>query len=280
MAIDPSAVGTTAGTWRWSWGPSDCILYALGVGAGHDELAFVTEDSEGVAQAVLPTFAVLAAPRRPPPEIVGPYDPAMLVHGEHVLELAGPIPVRGAVSTTSTIVGIWDKGSGALVVSEARSVDAATGEWRFTNRASAFIRGEGGWGGPRRPSSLSSAKPSPRPPDEVVTYGTSPDQALLYRLSGDRNPLHSDPSYARRAGFGRPILHGLCTWGFTGRALLARLCGSDPAALRSMEGRFAAPVYPGDCLTVSIWVGGGGARFVTHARDGVVVVDRGRCTLA
>lgn len=298
MAIDPSAVGASAGSWEWSWGPSDCILYALGVGAGRDELAFVTEDSEGFAQAVLPTFAVLGGPRRPPPEIVGPYDPAMLVHGEHVLELAGPIPVRGAVCTTSTIVGIWDKGSGALVVSEARSVDAATGVWRFTNRASAFIRGEGGWGGRRGTSggpaagasaaaagasaaaAGASPRPPSRPPDEVVSFETSPDQALLYRLSGDRNPLHSDPSYARRAGFDRPILHGLCTWGFTGRALLARLCGSDPAALRSMEGRFAAPVYPGDRLTVSIWAEGDRAQFVTAARDGEVVLARGGCTLA
>ncbi len=266
----------------WSWDFSACILYALAVGAGTAELAFTTEDSEGVAQLVLPTFAVLGGPRRPPPSVVGSYDPAMLVHGEQHLELAGPLPVAATVSSASTIVGIWDKGSGALVVSEARSTDAASGRWLFTNRASAFIRGEGGWGGPRGPSEEGAVPPEvpARPPDEVVSYATSPDQALLYRLCGDRNPLHSDPAYAARAGFERPILHGLCTWGFAGRALLHTVCRSDPGRLRAMEGRFAAPVYPGDTLSTSIWVEGDGATFRTESHRGDVVVDRGRCALA
>lgn len=282
MPIDPGALGATSDPVQWSWDRRDCVLYALGVGAGCGELAFTTENTEGMPQLVLPTFAVLGGPRRPAPEVVGSYDPAMLVHGEHALDLAGPLPVEGTVSTTATIVGIWDKGSGALVVTEARSVDAATGEWRFTNRAAAFIRGAGGWGGLRGPSDPDPAPSVPprRPPDEVVTYVTSPDQALLYRLSGDRNPLHSDPAYARRAGFERPILHGLCTWGFTGRAVLHACCGSDPARLRTMEGRFSAPVYPGDQLAISIWVEGEWAHFLTHARHGSVVIDRGRCHLA
>ena len=117
-------------------------------------------------------------------------------------------------------------------------------------RSSLFIRGEGGWGGERGPSGPQNVPPD-RDPDHVVTYQTSPDQALLYRLNGDRNPLHSDPSFAAMGGFDRPILHGLCTYGFTGRALLHTLCGSDPARFEHIEGRFASPVLPGDELTVA-----------------------------
>jgi acyl dehydratase len=278
MPIDPEALGATSGPFSWSWDSTSCILYALGVGAGPDEAAFTTDNTEGVPQEVLPTFATLGAPRRPDPSVVGHYDPAMLVHGEHRLELAGALRVSATVSTTSEIVGIWDKGSGAVVVTESRSVDAVSGEWLFTNRASAFIRGEGGWGGARGPSER-AGEPS-RPPDEVWSCPTREDQALLYRLCGDRNPLHSDPRYAARAGFERPILHGLCTWGFTGRALLSRVCGSDPGRMRAMQGRFAAPVYPGDTLTVSIWVEGGEAVFRTATQRGDVVIQRGRCALA
>ncbi len=279
------------------------MLYALGVGAGTAELAFTTEhgDEPGharaghgrVGQEVLPTFATLGGPPRPSPEVVGDYDPAMLVHGEHSVDLAGPLPAKARVSTTAKIVGIFDKRSGALVVTESRSVDSETGKWLFTNRAGAFIRGEGGWEGEPRPPASAPSDPSdpsdhrdppdhPDPPDQhrapdfVVRYPTRTDQALIYRLSGDRNPIHSDPAYARRAGFDRPILHGLCTWGFTGRALLHSLCGSDPARFGSMAGRFAAPVYPGDWLTVSIWVQGEGASFFTCNQSGQVVLDRGR----
>lgn len=292
MPIDPTAVGATSGPFEWGWDATDCMLYALAVGAGTDDLAFSTEHGDGAGQKVLPTFATLGGPRRPPPEVVGSYDPAMLVHGEHAVELAGPLPLRVTVSTTATIVGIWDKGSGALVVTESRSVDAETGEWRFTNRAGAFIRGEGGWGGPRGPAPAVQASRVRAPPggipdgghgraaDFVVSYQTAPGQALLYRLCGDRNPIHSDPAYARKAGFERPILHGLCTWGFTGRALLHILCDSDPSRLASMEGRFAAPVHPGDLLIVSIWADGDSASFDTRTQRGDVVLDRGHCRLA
>ncbi|MGH9063141.1 MAG: MaoC/PaaZ C-terminal domain-containing protein [Acidimicrobiales bacterium] len=279
MPINPQAVGATSDPVEWRWGSTDCLLYALGVGAGCDELAFTTENSSGVGQAVLPTFAVLAGQRGRVLTGIGTFDPAMLVHGEQAVELAGPLPVDGCVRTTSEVVGIYDKGSGALVVIEARSVDAATGKWCFTNRSSVFIRGEGGFGGDRGPAARRGS-PSERPPDEVVTYETAPDQALLYRLSGDRNPLHSDPGFAALAGFERPILHGLCTYGFTGRALLHALCDSDPARLLSMEGRFSAPVYPGDLLTVSMWRDDDGAAFVTETQRGEVVIDAGHCRLA
>jgi acyl dehydratase len=178
------------------------------------------------------------------------------------------------VSTTATVTGIHDKGSGALVVTESTSVDAATGAPRWKTTNALFIRGEGGFGGPRGPSEAAPPLPEGRP-DEVVTYATRDDQALLYRLSGDRNPLHSDPEFARRAGFDRPILHGLCTYGFTGRALLHTLCGSDPARFVSVQSRFSRPTYPGDTLTVSLWVDGSTARFRTENQRGETVLDRG-----
>jgi acyl dehydratase len=140
-----------------------------------------------------------------------------------------------------------------------------------------FIRGEGGWGGERGPSGGAHVAPD-RAPDHRVTYETRPDQALLYRLSGDRNPLHSDPSFAQMAGFDRPILHGLCTYGFTGRALLTELCGGDPARFGSMEGRFSSPVFPGESLTVEMWDTEGSTTFRTLGEDGRVVIDNGGAT--
>jgi acyl dehydratase len=208
---------------------------------------------------------------------VGPFDMAMLVHGEQAIELHREIPVEGRMLTTARVVAVYDKGSAAVVVHEATSVDADTGEPMMTTRNSMFIRGEGGWGGDRGPSGPRNAAPD-RDPDAVVTYQTRPDQALTYRLSGDRNPLHADPEFAKLAGFDRPILHGLCTYGFTGRALLHTLCGSDPARFKSMEGRFSKPVYPGDALTVKMWVDGGEAIFRTETQNGDVVFDQGRCT--
>jgi len=147
-----------------------------------------------------------------------------------------------------------------------------------TSHSSAFIRGEGGFGGDRGPST-SWDKPG-RAPDHRVEYVTRPEQALLYRLSGDRNPLHSDPSFAARGGFAKPILHGLCTYGFTGRALLHALCGSDPARFGSMYARFTKPVIPGDKLVVSIWSEGGTTKFQTATQDGTVVLDHGLFSFA
>ena len=146
-----------------------------------------------------------------------------------------------------------------------------------------FIRGEGGFasGSPAAPTATASASATPvpaRPPDHAVTQATLPQQALLYRLCGDRNPLHADPAFAAAGGFDRPILHGLCTYGFAGRALLHALCGSDPARFRGMAGRFSRPVVPGQTLTTRIWVESGGeARFQTQTEDGTVVIDRGWC---
>jgi acyl dehydratase len=279
MALDHSVVGQPGEPQERSWTSKDALLYAVGVGAGLGdplrELEFTTENSQGITQQVLPTFAVLisqAAIRRS----LGDFDPALLVHAEQSFELHRPLPVSGTVRTVATVTGIYDKGSGALVVTENEAVDAATGEPLVTARSGTFIRGEGGFGG-ERGGSEPWARPD-RAADHQLTLQTRPEQALVYRLSGDRNPLHADPKFAARGGFPRPILHGLCTYGVTGRALLHTLCGSDPGRFAAMSGRFTHPVLPGDSLTISMWLSdedSGSAQFQTATADGVVVIDRG-----
>jgi acyl dehydratase len=227
---------------------------------------------------VLPTFAVVASFGAAGGAFgtIGSFNPVMLVHGEQAFELHQPLPVKGRISTVSTITGIYDKGSGAVIAAESKSSDATTGQPLFTTKSQAFIRGEGGFGGDRGPSGKAEAPD--RDPDHLVTYQTRTDQALLYRLSGDHNPLHSDPKFAAMAGFPKPILHGLCTYGFTGRALLHTLCGSDPDRFVSMAGRFTKPVFPGDALTVSMWeLDDGEAFFQTLTQNGDLVIDAGRC---
>ena len=278
MPINPDAVGAKGEPTERSWTSKDSLLYAVGVGAGLDELAFTTENTSGVPQQVLPTqVVILATGGFGALANVGTFNPAMLVHGEQAITLHGPIPVEGTVSTVGEITAIWDKGKGAVIETATVTTDVATGEPRFSTVSSVFIRGEGGWGGDRGPSGPKNPVPE-KEPDHTVTYTTRPDQALTYRLSGDRNPLHSDPSFAAMAGFDRPILHGLCTYGFTGRALLHTLCGSDPAKFTHMEGRFSSPVFPGEDLTVRMWrTGDGESVFQTCGSDGRVVLDAGLC---
>ncbi len=285
MPINPEAVGAKGQPTRHSWDSKDAILYALGVGAGAvdplDELAFTTENTQNVDQQVLPTMAVvLGVGGGAAFGSIGSFNPAMLVHGEQAITLHGPIPVKGEVETVGEITGIYDKGKGAVVEITSTSTDTASGQPLFSSIMSAFIRGEGGFGGDRGPSGPKNVAPD-RAPDHEVSYRTRSDQALLYRLSGDRNPLHSDPAFAAFGGFDRPILHGLCSYGFTGRALLHTLCGSDPARFGAMEARFSSPVLPGEALTVKMWVEGGGeAIFQTAGDDGRTVIDAGKLTYA
>jgi acyl dehydratase len=275
MPLNPEAVGTVGEAYEASWTSKDALLYAVGVGAGTDELVFTTENTNGVEQRVLPTFAVVvgwgagSAMRN-----IGTFNPALLVHGQQAITAHKPLPVNGSASLQGKVVGMYDKGKAAVVVTETVATDLADSTPLFTNVSSAFIRGEGGWGGDRGPSGPQNVPPD-RAPDHLVTYQTSPDQALLYRLSGDRNPLHSDPSFAAMGGFDRPILHGLCTYGFTGRALLHTLCAGDVNRFAHIEGRFASPVLPGDALTVAMWkIGDGEAVFTTSVGDRAVI-DQG-----
>ncbi len=280
MPINPDAVGTRSQPERRRWSSKDSLIYALGVGAGAQDplaaLEFTTENSQDVSQRALPTMpVVLGAGVAGAYASIGSFNPAMLVHGEQSVALARELPVEGELEAVTEVVGVFDKGSGALVVTETTASLVDDGQPLFTTRSGAFIRGEGGFGGDRGPSSTFAAPE--RAPDHEVAYATRTDQALLYRLSGDRNPLHSDPKFAAMAGFDRPILHGLCTYGFTGRGLLHALCGGDPALFRSMTGRFSSPVFPGETLTVRIWVEGEGrALFQTAGGDGRVVLDAGQ----
>ena len=284
MPINPDAVGATSEPAEASWTSKDSLLYALGVGAGMSdptgfELEFTTENSADIQQKALPTMPVVIAPKggggESPFAKIGTFDWAMLVHGEQSVTLHQPLPPEGKATMTGKVAGIYDKGKAAVVVLENEAVDA-NGKPLFTTTMSAFIRGEGGWGGDRGPSGPRNVAPD-RQPDEVVSYNTRPDQALLYRLNGDRNPLHSDPQFAKLAGFDKPILHGLCTFGFTGRALLHAVCGSDPIRFKAIEGRFSQPVMPGETLDVKIWVDGNEAIYQTWVDDHVVL-DSGKLT--
>jgi acyl dehydratase len=275
--MDLSVVGKQRGPWTRSWTSDDALLYALGVGAGQDdptaELAFTTENTAGVTQQALPTYAIVLAQFGGPQLGLTGIDFTQLLHAEQSLTLHRPLPVAGSAELTSMITDIFDKGSGALIVtSTTGSVD---GTPLFTTRSSVFVRGAGGFGGERGPSSQYTAPD--RPADAQPRFRTSVNQALLYRLTGDRNPLHSDPAFAAAGGFDRPILHGLATYGITVRLLLNEFCGGDPSRLSTVEGRFTKPVTPGDELVVSAWRDGDDAViFRTANADGDVVLDRGR----
>ncbi|OLT40642.1 enoyl-CoA hydratase [Saccharomonospora sp. CUA-673] len=284
MSLDHDLIGVRSDPVERSWDSTDAILYALGVGAGHDnpleDLAYTTEHGApgGEEQKVLPSYGVMLTwgvrGRR-----LGDFDPAMLVHAEQSVQLHRPLPTSGTVSITSMVTSIEDKGSGALVRSQAEAVLADSGEPLVTAGSGVFVRGEGGFGGER--GAPSGDIVPERTPEERVETGSWPGQALLYRLSGDRNPLHSDPTFAARGGFSQPILHGLCTYGIACRVLVGAVAKGDGDAMRSMSGRFSAPVTPGDDLAVEIWdTDTGQVAFRVRRGDGTVVIDRGRATFA
>lgn len=282
------AVGQRTEPFTVSWSSTDALLYALGVGAGQDdpldELAFTTENSAGVDQQVLPTFGAILTSFRAPLDGVRPridfgtFNPAYVVHAEEAVALSRPLPTCGEIDVSTELVGIYDKGSGALVETVARGhLDGdADDEPTVLTRMSIFIRGEGGFGvrGPSDPWSVPA-----REPDRVISASTRPDQALLYRLSGDRNPLHSDPAFAQRAGFAKPILHGMCTYGVVGRVLLRELAGGDPSRFASISGRFSRPVHPGDRLEIAVWESDDQVLFRVTGPRGDIVLDRGTLQL-
>lgn len=274
MPINPDAVGVKGEPSRRSWTSKDALLYAVGIGGGTDELQYTTENTKDLDQQVFPTFAVIIGGGGAPFDKIGSFNPALMVHGEQGIELLGEIPPDGEIESIGECTAIYDKGSAALVEFSSESTNVATGEPLLRTRTVLFCRGEGGWGGDRGPSEK-LVFPD-REPDKQISYTTREDQALTYRLSGDRNPLHSDPSFAAMGGFDKPILHGLCTYGFTGRALLHGLCDGDASRFKAMNARFSKPVIPGDTLTVSMWVDGNEALFRTTNQNGDVVIDQGQ----
>ena len=270
MPINPDAAGSVGQPAEFSWTSKDSLLYAMGVGAGVSdptgfELEFTTENSNDVTQRALPTQVVVMGGGSTPG--FGDFNPVHLLHAEQAITLHQPVPAAGTAVATGRVGPIYDKGKAALVYLETDVADV-DGNPIWNTRSGLFIGGEGGWGGDRGPATEWHLPD--RDADHVVAYPTRPDQALLYRLNGDRNPLHSDPTFAAAAGFDKPILHGLCTYGFTGRALLHALCDSDPARFGGMGGRFKSPVVPGETLEVHAWEEDGRVMFQTRVGDRVV----------
>jgi acyl dehydratase len=255
MAIDPTAIGNTVGPRLFEWTDRDTMLYALGVGAGTTDLAFTTENSHGIDQQVLPTYAVIACPAFGAIGKIGTFNFGKLLHGSQQIRLFAPLPPAGRLNVVSEVADLQDKGEGknAVVVLKGTGTDPDTGKLVAESLTTLVIRGEGGFGGQsgRRPQ---APEVPDSEPDATVALPTREDQALIYRLSGDRNPLHSDPWFARElAGFPTPILHGLCTYGVAGRVLVAELGGGDASKITSIAARFTAPVFPGETLTTSVW---------------------------
>ena len=219
---------------------------------------------------MLPTFAVICCMGFAAAPLVGSFNWGMLLHGSQEIRLSAPLPPSGSLSVVAEVADIQDKGPGknAILILRARGTDPATGAQVAETLTTLVIRGDGGFGG--QPGQRAAAPEFPdREPDARIALPTRDDQALIYRLSGDRNPLHSDPWFAREmAGFPTPILHGLCTYGVAGRALLAELAGGQAARLTAVAARFSAPVFPGETLTTSIWrTESGRAVYRTEAAD-------------
>ncbi|MER6060028.1 MaoC/PaaZ C-terminal domain-containing protein [Streptomyces sp. NPDC001792] len=262
MPIDASrALAAEPRTGEISWTTKDVQLYHLGIGAGArpdkddpatdpDELRYTLESR----LHVLPSFATVAGSGAPG-VISGLSLPgvevelAKVLHGGQTLEIHRPIPAEGTATATHRLAAVYDKGKAAILVLRTEVADADGPLW--TNDAQIFVRGEGGWGGDRGPSTR--LEPPAGEPDRTVERPIRADQALLYRLSGDWNPLHADPEFAKRAGFDRPILHGLCTYGITLKAVVDTLLGGDVSRVRSYTTRFAGVVYPGETLRIRMW---------------------------
>ena len=261
MPIDPdAAIGAHVGTVDFAWTSSDVLLYHLGIGAGSrpgDNLdpSALRYTLDGPGLQVLPSFGVVAptfhATDPPPLDLPGcDINLAQVVHGSQAIELAAPLPTSGSATISTTLTDVWDKGKAAVIWQEGVAT-APSGEELWRVRSSIFVRGEGGWGGDR---GVSQAVELPaRAPDADTTYAVTPQQALLYRLCGDRNPLHADPDFAKAAGFPAPILHGLCSYGVVLRELTDALLGGDATAVRGFTARFAGVVFPGETIRVQGW---------------------------
>jgi acyl dehydratase len=278
----------------FTYGDKDVMLYALGIGLGADpmdekELAFVYERGLKVVPTAATVLTAGGAGSRPvegreDPPLPAGHRPSqinflMMVHGEQKVELHKPLPTAGTFTTEGRTLGAWDKGEGkgAVVANETTWTDEK-GEKAVTLTSSLFARGDGGFGGPTEGQPQPHAVPT-RDPDLAVDIATREDQALIYRLNGDRNPLHSDPDFARRAGFPRPILHGLCTYGITCRAVLQSVLDYDADQILSHQVRFSSPVFPGDVVTVEMWRDGKQISFEARVKARNVTVIRNGLTV-
>jgi len=264
--LGPDAVGIELPANTFEYTDRDVMLYALGVGA--TELDFVYERN----LKALPTFAVIPAF----PAMMGmssgiEINLVMVLHGEQGFRIHKTIPTKGKLTTSGKVASVYDKGKGALANVETETRDES-GELVFTNTSGVFVRGAGGFGGERGPEAGNLAPE--RPPDKTVEMETLPMQAMIYRLSGDRNPLHIDPDFAKMAGYDRPILHGLCTFGHVGRAVLSEYCGNDTSRFVGMSVRFSGVVFPGDTIITEMWEEGGG-KIILQAKtqEGRVVIS-------
>jgi acyl dehydratase len=264
--LGPDAVGIELPATQFEYTDRDVMLYALGVGA--TELDFVYERN----LKALPTFAVIPAfPAMMGLSAAVEINLVMVLHGEQGFRIHKTIPTKGKLTTTGKVAGVYDKGKGALASVESETRDE-NGELIFTNTSGVFVRGAGGFGGERGPEA--GNVPPERAPDKTVEMETLPIQAMIYRLSGDRNPLHIDPDFAKMAGYDRPILHGLCTFGHVGRAVLREYCGNDVSRFVGMSVRFSGVVYPGDTIVTEMWDEGTG-KVVLQAKtqEGRVVIS-------
>jgi acyl dehydratase len=258
------------------WRSKDVILYALGVGAKPaTELEYVYE---GKGPKVLPTYAVIPGMLSMGALVANvEFNLAMLLHGEESITLHREIPPEAKVQVRGEVSEVWDKGKAAVIETKA-SVEDDKG-LLLTAGATLFIRGAGGFGGERGPSTTGKNTPPDRQPDHVVEDTVQPEQGAIYRLSGDPNPIHIDPDFAKMAGFEAPFLHGLCTYGIVGRAILHTVCGNDPKRFSSFEARFADQVYYGDKVITKLWVVGDGQAIVqAESQKGNVVLSQAKTT--
>jgi acyl dehydratase len=283
MTIYDHLIGRELVSGTWSWDSNRALLYAVGVGAGLqdnlDELQFTTENSPGVPQQVIPTFAALMGLHSDYLNLLGwkaeGLSPVGMVHGEQSVTLARPIPVSGTAHLSTVLRGVYDKGSGALLVKETSITLQDIGEELGTTVMKLFVQGKGGFGGPRKPVGEIDWQQPEREPDTVVSLPVGLNQSLIYRLSGDHHPHGTHPDRARADGFERPIFYGLGSFGVACRALLKALCDGDAAGFGHMEARFSKPVFPGDRLDARIWRTEDGAVFQLWANGERLVLDRG-----
>jgi len=265
-----------------SYGDRETMLYALGIGFGRDpmneaELPFVYENG----LKAVPTMATVIGWGAGALMAKANINYMLVVHGEQRLTLHKPLPAIANVSMDERVLGAFDKGAdkGAVIVTERTIKDAKTGEKLCTLSSSIFARGDGGFGGPKDGAPTPHTLPT-RAPDLVHEADTRQDQAFIYALSGDRNPLHRDPKFARMAGFPRPILHGLCSYGTACRSIVTAVCGYDPAKIAGFDVRFSAPVFPGETIATEMWKDGNVLSFRSKVKErDVIVLNNGKCTL-